>query len=68
MALFLSQVKTSSLIYHSMFTLARFSDSDASGQRETQSISEGYPAYLADLFQEGRGVGGCDKAHVLRIF
>ena len=67
MALFPSQVKTSSLIYHSKFTLASFSDIDASGQRETQSISEDYPAYLAD-FWRGGGMGGCGKAHVLRIF
>ena len=67
MALFPSQVKTSSLIYHSKFTLASFSDIDASGQRETQSISEDYPAYLADFWRGGGG-GGCGKAHVLRIF
>ena len=44
MAFFPSQVKTSSLIYYSKFTLASFTDSGASGQRQTQSISEGYPA------------------------
>ena len=44
MSFFPSQVKTSSLIYYSKFTLASFSDSGASGQRETQSISEDYPA------------------------